>query len=188
MVIGYKKHFDNFKSDPLVRKIGNLLMRHGKKTKAEVILQKIFYTLNEHYPGQALKILYLALFNAQHFSNIKVRPQSKKYRRFSVSKNTGTPFFITGKQGQNMCIRSIFMLGGKYTSNTPLWQNLSQEIVFVATNKSDIIVKSYNSHSLSRLNRRQYNFRFTRKFPHDPECLFAGEDSYISKTSVHKKQ
>ena len=48
-----------FKSDPLVTKMINLLMRHGKRSKAEKILSKAFQVLDKKYPGQALYICLL---------------------------------------------------------------------------------------------------------------------------------
>lgn len=172
MAIKLDSIFDNFNNDPLVKKICNLLMRHGKKTKAEYILQSLFNNLQNNYPGQALDILYLAVLNLQNFGNIRVRPQSKKFKRFVFTRSAGTPYFISPKRSQNLSIRSIFLLSLKFNSNKSLSQNLSQEIIFAATNKSDLLSKRFTTHSLTRLNKRHYNYRWKRKLPFDPEQSF----------------
>ena len=50
--------FLGIKSDPLVEKMINLLMRDGKRSKAEQVLNKVFQVLDERYPGRALHIFY----------------------------------------------------------------------------------------------------------------------------------
>lgn len=154
----------NFENDPLVKKICNLLMRHGKKTKAEFILKKLFVNLHSNYPGQSLEILYLAVFNLQNFGDIRVKLQNKKFRRFNSIKSSGTPHFLSLRQSQNACIRAIFLLSIKSSLNKFVYQNLSQEIVFAATNKSELLLKRFNNHNLARLNRRYYKYRWERKF------------------------
>lgn len=156
---------NNFQSDPLVKKICNLLMRHGKKTKAEFILKNLFVRLHINYPGQTLDILYLAVFNLQNLGDIRPRLQSKKFKRSSSLKNSGTPYFISLKRSQNMCIRAIFLISVKPGMNKSLSQSLSQEIIFAATNKSDIVLKRFNNHNLARLNKRYYKYKWKRKFP-----------------------
>ena len=52
-------YLNRIKSDPLVTKMINLLMRHGKRSKAEKILFKSLEVLDKIYPGQAMHILSL---------------------------------------------------------------------------------------------------------------------------------
>lgn len=177
MVIKYKSFSDSVTGDPLVQKFGNLLMCNGKKTKAELIVKKMFIHLHNNYPGQALNILYLAIFNSQKLSDIKLKLQGKKLRRNNSPKNLGIPYFIRVNRGYNISIRSIFLLGYNSRLNKPLWYNLSQEILLAATNKSGVMSKSLDSHIKSRLNRRQYNYRFRRKLPMDYERAFLVENS-----------
>ena len=165
MVADFNTLLNNFENDPLVKKICNLLMRHGKKTKAEFILRQLFINLHNNYPGQSLEILYLAVFNLQNFGDIRFKPQNKKFRRLNSIKNSGIPRFISFKRSQNMCIRSIFLLSLKSNLNKFLYQNLSQEIIFAATNSGELLLKRFNNHNLTRLNRRYYKYKWKRKFP-----------------------
>ena len=169
MVVITNMLLNNFENDPLVKKICNLLMRHGKKTKAEFILKQLFISLHDNYPGQSLNVLYLAVFNLQNFSDIRLRLQSKKFRRPNSIKNSGTPYFISSKRSQNMCIRAIFILSIKSNSSKFLYKSLSQEIIFAATNKSELLLKRFNSHNLTRLNKRYYKYKWKRKLPFNLE-------------------
>ena len=57
--------FLDIKSNPLVKKMINLLMRDGKRSKAEQVLNKVFQVLDEKYPGRALHIFYFSVFEAK---------------------------------------------------------------------------------------------------------------------------
>ena len=83
-----------FKSDPLVTKMINLLMRHGKRSKAEKVLSKALQALDKEYPGQALHIFYLAIIAVKQDIAVRLKPKPKK-RRNKQSYNVYLPRVIS---------------------------------------------------------------------------------------------
>nr|YP_009672634.1 ribosomal protein S7 [Dictyopteris divaricata]QDB64119.1 ribosomal protein S7 [Dictyopteris divaricata] len=163
--------FECFINDPLVVKMINLLMRDGKKSKGEKILRHIFLFLNDNYPGQALKIFYLAVFNTQTLVGIRAKLKGKKYRRVTTGKESVVPYFVSNQRSQTSAIRAIFIAGKSRSSDHPLWENLSQEFVYAAANSGETIRKRYSTQELIKLNKRSYKFYWRRKLPIDPDRL-----------------
>ena len=95
-----------FKSDPLVTKMINLLMRHGKRSKAEKVLSKALQALDKEYPGQALHIFYLAIIAVKQDIAVRLKPKPKK-RRNKQSYNVYLPRVISPICGISLGIRSI---------------------------------------------------------------------------------
>lgn len=163
MVVLKKKKL-NFKTDPLISKMINLLMREGKKEKAEKFLHKIFCFIEENYPGEALNIFYLAVFHTQLSVAVRLRAQGKKYRRNINTKNVFTPYFLSDTRGQTLAIRSLFISGKNRSLSRPLWQNLSEEFLEAAFNKGSIVEKRYEIHKIAKNNRRLYPSLWIRKY------------------------
>ncbi|CAL8412644.1 unnamed protein product [Dictyota dichotoma] len=168
--------FDQFQEDPLVRKIVNLLTKNGKKSKSEKILIKIFFFIQANYPGQVLRIFYLAIYNSQLFVGIRLKSKGKKYRRSTGSKDSFVPYFIKSNKSQTLAIRSILGVGKQGNSFLNVWENLSQELLDASLIKGETLYHRYNVHNLSGLNRRYYRYRWNRKVPIDLDSLLLLED------------
>nr|QWK44950.1 ribosomal protein S7 [Protohalopteris sp.] len=159
-----KQLYFSFKLDPLILKMVNLLMREGKKEKAEKILYKIFYFLEENYPGEALNILYLAVFHTQTFMGARLKAQGKKFRRKNKVKNIFTPYFLLSTRSQISAIRSLFFSGQNRSLSRPLWENLGEEFLEAAFNKGNIIEKRDEIHKIVKNNKRRYPRLWVRKY------------------------
>ncbi len=164
MVVLKKKLDSNFKTDPLISKMINLLMREGKKEKAEKFLHKIFCFIEENYPGEALNIFYLAVFHTQLSIGVRLKAQGKKYRRNINIKNIFTPYFLSDTRGQTLAIRSLFISGKNRSLSRPLWQNLSEEFLEAAFNKGNVVEKRYETHKIAKNSRRLYPSLWIRKY------------------------
>lgn len=165
MVILKQKQLEyTFKTDPLTSKMVNLLMREGKKEKAEKFLYRIFYFIEESYPGEALHIFYLAVFHTQTFMGVRVKAQGKKYRRKIKVKNIFTPHFLLDTRGQTLAIRALFISGKNRSLSRPLWENLSEELIEAAFNIGNVVDKKYETHKIVRNSKRSYPSLWIRNF------------------------
>lgn len=164
MVILKKTIDHSFKTDPLTLKMVNLLMREGKKEKAEKFLYKIFCFIEENYPGEALNIFYLAVFHTQLLVGVRLKAKGKKKRRNINTKNIFTPYFLSNTRSQTIAIRSLFVSGKNRSLSHPLWQNLSEELLEAALNKGIIIEKRYETHKIAKNNKRLYPSLWIRKY------------------------
>ena len=96
------------KSDPLVAKMINLLMRDGKRSKAEKVLSKAFQVLDRNYPGQAIPIFYLAVMAAKQDIAVRLKPKPKKRKRGKgQSYNVFLPRLISPSCGLALGIRAL---------------------------------------------------------------------------------
>lgn len=169
-------YFQKFQEDPLVKKIVNLLTKNGKKSKSEKILAKIFFFIQSNYPGQVLHIFYLAIYNCQSFVGLRVKPKGKKYRRFTIIKDSFIPYFITSDKSQMLAIRLLLLVGKRKDSFLNVWENLSQELLEASLSRGETLDNRYKTHDLSSLNRRYYKYRWIRKVPVDSDSLLGGAD------------
>lgn len=158
---------NSFLDDPLVKKMVNLLIRDGKKSKAEKLFRKLFLFIQKAFPGQALQIFYLAVFNTQTLVGNRVKPRGKKYRKAFSGKDSFVPHFFSHQRSQTLAIRSLVVAGRKRLTPKPLYENLSYEIIQAALQKSEIVSNKYIVYTQAGLNRRFYRFRWKRSFPGD---------------------
>lgn len=154
----------SFKLDPLISKMVNLLMKEGKKEKAEKILYKIFYFLEENYPGEALNILYLSVFNTQTFIGVRLKAKGKKFRRKIKVKDIFTPYFLLDTRSQYLAIRALFISGQNRSLTRPLWENLSEEFLEAAFYRGNIVEKHYDIHKIANNNKRRYSRLWVRNY------------------------
>lgn len=160
-----------FRNDPLVVKMVNLLMKNGKKSKAEKILDRVFGLLDEAYPGQAINIFYSAVSNVQTLVGVREKPKGKRSRRSLTTKETFVPYFMTDSKSQAMAIRLIFLSVKSSKTTLPLWERLGQELLEVSLKRSDLTSMRSQLRETCDLNRRFYRFCWRRKFPVDPDSL-----------------
>nr|WBP70260.1 ribosomal protein S7 [Scytosiphon lomentaria] len=151
------------KSDPLVKKMINLLMKDGKRSKAEKVLFKSFQALDKDYPGQSINIFYLAIIAVKQDIAIRVKPKPKK-RRTTQSFNVYLPRVISPLRGLSLGIRSILKSSKERSqeSFTPLWESLSQELLKASQDKGDVVAKRYSVSKLAASNRRRVHFNIRR--------------------------
>lgn len=161
-----KKHSAGFlriKSDPLATKTINLLMRDGKRSKAEKVLFKALQALDKIYPGQAIHIFYLAIISAKQDIGVRLKPKSKKGRQ-KQSYNVYIPRIISSDRGLSLGIRSILKVSREKSqiSSLPFWKSLSHELLQASQNKGEVILKKYKVHGLAISNKRKAHFGFRR--------------------------
>jgi small subunit ribosomal protein S7 len=152
-----------FKSDPLVTKMINLLMRHGKRSKAEKVLSKAFQALDKKYPGQAMHIFYLAVIAVKQDIAVRIKPKPKK-RRNKQSYNVYLPRIISPICGLSLGIRSILKASREHSqvSFCPLWESLSQELLKASQDKGEVVTKRYSVNKLAISNKRRVHFSTRR--------------------------
>lgn len=164
VTLKHKQLLYTFKIDPLTSKMANLLMREGKKEKAEKFLYKIFHFIEESYPGEALNIFYLAVFHTQTFMGFRAKAQGKKYRRKIKVKNIFTPHSLSDTRGQTLAIRALFISGKNRSLSRPLWENLSEELIEAAFNVGNVVDKKYETHKIVKNSKRLYPSLWVRNF------------------------
>ncbi|CAM9133653.1 unnamed protein product [Ectocarpus fasciculatus] len=155
--------FNKIKSDPLVTKMTNLLMRHGKRSKAEKILFKALQALDKIYPGQATHIFYLAIIAAKQDIAVRIKPKPKK-RRNKQSFNVYLPRVISPTCGLSLGMRSILKISRERSqlSLLPLWESLSQELLQASQSKGKVVEKRYKVNKLAISNKRKVHFAIYR--------------------------
>ena len=156
-------HIHFLRSDPLITKMINLLMRHGKRSKAEKVLSKALQTLDKEYPGQALEIVYLAILAVRQDVAVRLKPKPKK-RRNKQSYNVYLPRVISPVCGLSLGIRSILKASRErsQTSFSPFWETLSQELLQASQNKGEVVAKRYRVSRLAVSNKRRVHFAIRR--------------------------
>lgn len=157
------KYSLRIKSDPLATKMINLLMRHGKRSKAEKVLSKSLQALDKAYPGQSLNIFYLAIILSKQDISVRLKPKSKKGRQ-RQSYNVYLPRMVSPICGLSLGIRSILKASKERSrlSSLPFWESLSRELLQASQNKGDVIAKKYKIHDLAISNKRRVHFGLRR--------------------------
>ena len=157
-------NFLGIKKDPLVGKMVNLLMKNGKRSKAENVLNKAFQILDGKYPGRALHIFYFGVFEARRDIGIRLKPRAKKRRRantFSVY----LPYAIPAVKGLHLGMRALLDASRKGPSSKYFWENLSQEILEASLGKGEVVTKRYSLNKLADSNKRRVHLGYRRLFP-----------------------
>lgn len=160
MLVKKNKYYSlRFKNDPLVTKMINLLMRNGKRSKAEKVLSKAFQALDKKYPGQALHIFYLAIIAVKQDIAVRVKPKPKK-RRNKQSYNVYLPRVVSPSCGLSLGVRSILKASRERSqvSLSPFWESLSQELLQASQDKGDVVTKRYSVNKLAVSNKRRVHF------------------------------
>nr|QWK44564.1 ribosomal protein S7 [Ecklonia radicosa] len=159
MVNSYKQSitFLGNKSDPLIKKMINLLMRDGKRSKAETVLNKTLQSLDSEYPGRAIDIFYLGIFAVRQDIGVRLKPKPKT-RRNKQSFNVYLPRVISPICGLHLGMRSLLKASRDRSSLSPLWENLSKELLKASQNNGEVIDKRYSLNKLAGSNKRRIHF------------------------------
>ena len=157
-------NFLGIKSDPLVKKMINLLMRDGKRSKAENVLNKAFQALDQDYPGRALHIFYFGVFEARRDIGIRLKPKPKK-RRKTNSYNVYLPYKVSPIRGLTLGMRALLRASRERSLSSPFWENLSQEFLEASQGKGAVVEKRYSLNKLADSNKRRVHFGIRRLFP-----------------------
>ncbi len=156
-------NINNIKNDPLSTKMINLLMRHGKRSKAEKVLSKALEAIDKIHPGHSHHIFYLAILFSKQNISVRLKPKSKKGRR-RQSYNVYLPRIVSSACGLNLGIRSIIKVSEERSrvSSLPFWESLSIELLQASQNKGDVVAKKYKIHDLAVSNKRRVHFGLCR--------------------------
>lgn len=169
MVYNNKNLYDNkesfkflgVKSDPLVKKMINLLMRDGKRSKAENVLGKVFQVLDRKHPGRAMHIFYLGIFEAKRDVGIRLKPKPKT-RSQTNPYNVYIPYMISPMRGLNLGMRAILKASRERSLSAPFWDNLSQEVIQASQGRGEVIAKKYTLNRLAASNKRRAHLNVRR--------------------------
>jgi len=157
-------NFLGVKSDPLVKKMINLLMRDGKRSKAENVLDKAFQALDQKYPGRALHICDLGIFEAKRDVGIRLKPKPKT-RSDANSYSVYIPYMISPIRGLNLGMRAILNASRERSLSSPFWDNLSQEFIQASQGRGEVIAKKYILNRLAGSNKRRAHLSVRRWSP-----------------------
>lgn len=149
--------FLGIKSDPLVKKMINLLMRDGKRSKAENVLNKALQSLDRDYPGRAIHIFYLGILAVRQDIGVRLKPKPKT-RRNKQSFNVYLPRLLSPICGLNLGMRSLLKASRDQSITSPLWENLSKELLKASQNKGEVVNKRYSLNKLAVSNKRRIHF------------------------------
>nr|QWK44985.1 ribosomal protein S7 [Analipus japonicus] len=150
--------------DPLVRKMVSLLMRDGKRPKAEKVLYKAFESIDEDFPGRSLHIFYYGLFEARRDIGIRLKPKPKKRRNVTIY-NSYVPYRISPICGLHLGMRALLKASKERSSSLPFYVNLSQELVEASLGKGDVVAKRYRLNILAESNKRKVHLGVRHTFP-----------------------
>nr|QWK44203.1 ribosomal protein S7 [Akkesiphycus lubricus] len=150
-------NFLGIKSDPLVKKMINLLMRNGKRSKAENVLNQAFQALDKDYPGRAIHIFYLGILAVRQDIGVRLKPKPKN-RRNRQSFNVYIPRVISPICGLNLGMRSLLKASRDRSSSSPFWENLSKELLQASQNRGEVVSKRYSLNKLAISNKRRVHF------------------------------
>lgn len=120
----------SFLKKKLIIKIINHLMIHGKKTKAESILIKIFKLIRQKEKKNPYKVLIKALYNAK--TSIVLRLQKKR----KMVRIVPTP--ITEEKQLNYAVLNIINVSKKKLKMS-IHLQLFKEIINIYNNKGNIV-------------------------------------------------
>nr|UVW81729.1 ribosomal protein S7 [Sargassum horneri] len=157
-------NFSGIKKDPLVGKMINLLMKNGKRSKAEKVLNKAFQILDEKYPGHALHIFYFGVFEARRDIGIRLKPKAKK-RRAVNSFSVYLPHTISPIRGLNLGMRALLASSRRRSGVRPFWDNLSEEILESSLGRGEVVTKRYSLNKLADSNKRRVHLGQLSSFP-----------------------
>nr|YP_009058550.1 ribosomal protein S7 [Sargassum hemiphyllum]AIM19573.1 ribosomal protein S7 [Sargassum hemiphyllum]UDY71297.1 ribosomal protein S7 [Sargassum hemiphyllum var. chinense] len=157
-------NFLGIKKDPLVGKMINLLMKNGKRSKAEKVLNRAFQMLDEKYPGRALHIFYFGVFEARRDIGIRLKPRAKK-RRAVNAYSVYLPYSISPLRGLNSGMRALLVASRRRPSTRPFWDNLSQEILESSLGKGEVVSQRYSLNKLADSNKRRVHLGSLPIFP-----------------------
>ena len=143
--------------DPLLAKMIKLLMRQGNRSKAEKTLNKTYNIIEEKYPGQGLKIIYLGINEAKREVGLRViKHRSKKKSIYYV------PFIVSPIRGLNEGIKAIFKESKKGSAFFPIWENLAEEIIKASLGIGKVVSEKYKINKIAL--RYKYRSHFGRHF------------------------
>nr|YP_009341729.1 ribosomal protein S7 [Sargassum aquifolium]YP_010401938.1 ribosomal protein S7 [Sargassum feldmannii]ALE29495.1 ribosomal protein S7 [Sargassum aquifolium]UQV81113.1 ribosomal protein S7 [Sargassum feldmannii] len=157
-------NFLGIKKDPLVGKMVNLLMKNGKRSKAEKVLNKAFQLLDEKYPGRALHIFYFGVFEARRDIGIRLKPRAKKHRAVNAF-SVYLPYTISSVRGLNSGMRALLAASRRRSASRPFWYNLSQEILEASLGRGEVVSKRYSLNKLADSNKRRVHLGSLPIFP-----------------------
>ena len=157
-------NFMGIKKDPLVGKMINLLMKNGKRSKAEKVLNSAFQLLDEKYPGRALHIFYFGVFEARRDIGIRLKPRAKKRRAVNTF-SVYLPYTISPVRGLNSGMRALLAASRRRSATRPFWDNLSQEILESSLGKGEVVTTRYSLNKLANSNKRRVHLGSLPIFP-----------------------
>ncbi|CAM9118091.1 unnamed protein product [Choristocarpus tenellus] len=142
---------------PCLIKIRNLLIRDGKKSKADRLLVSTFSFLEKSYPGESRSIFYRAISNVQPI--VGVRLKERRGRKKTSNKVSYLPYSISAARSQNIGIRSLIKASRRHSSKL-YYINLAEEFILASQFKGQAIKIKLHIHELAKKNSDFSHFRW----------------------------
>ncbi|CAM9257649.1 unnamed protein product [Discosporangium mesarthrocarpum] len=146
---------------PCIAKMVRLMMRNGKKSKAESVLLSALAEVEQKYPGQSLYIFYAAVANAQPLVGVRKKPIGKGKSRKAASKRKTIyiPYPISAKRSQSLGMRAL-ITSSQERSSLSISKSLSEELIMAAQSLGSAVDKKLSIHKIAKDNRGFTHFRW----------------------------
>jgi len=146
-----KKKFQNpfSYSDPLQSKVVNCIMRRGKKTVAQKILQQVFQELSNRGQKDPLKTFENAL--AKVTPSMEVKPKRVGGSIYQI------PMEVKPKRQQTLSIRWV-LEGARKRKGMPMFKRLALELIDAANETGYAFNKKEDAHRMAQSNKAFAHF------------------------------
>jgi ribosomal protein S7 len=135
-----------YNRDQLVDVCTNYLMRHGKKARAEKMMQEMFLHILEKYPRKHPVTLFAEALD-------KAGPIFRNITTISIGLATITPTPLTEKQRIKKAFLSMTKPAGKKSSSYPFSASLADEVIKAYEGRSGGIQNRESEHKKAITNR-----------------------------------
>ena len=151
------KVFNNYShlKDPVFKKMSNLMMREGKRTKSEKILNESILYLDKICPGEGLTIFYLAIYQCRHEVGLRIKPTPKKRRKKNQLPPVYIPYRINSMKKLTEGMRCLLKSARKEPNTLPFSVNLGKELLKASLNKGDSVSERFRINRIARENKRR---------------------------------
>lgn len=138
-------------SSPILGKFINIMMIHGKKSKACRIIYDSFDILEKQFKEEPLKIFYRALDNAR--PRVVVKPRRVGGATYQV------PMEVSKEKGFSIVMHWIRDYA-RAKKGKPMHRKIADEVSNAYKNEGPIIKKRDDTHKMAEANRAFAHFRF----------------------------
>lgn len=131
-------------ADPLQTKFINCIMKNGKKTLAQKIMQDTFDEMNRKGDNNPLKTFEKAMINATPMMEVRAKRIGGAVYQI--------PIEVTSKRQQSLSIRWI-LAGARKKKGMPMYRRLAGELIDCANETGFAHGKREDSHKMAQSNK-----------------------------------
>ncbi|MCK5460859.1 30S ribosomal protein S7 [Candidatus Gracilibacteria bacterium] len=131
-------------TDPLQQKFVNCIMKNGKKTVAQKILQDTFDEMNRRGEKNVFKSFEIALKNSTPLMEVRAKRIGGAVYQI--------PIEVTGNRQQSLSTRWI-LEGARSKKGQPMFKRLATELIDCANETGFAFGKKEDSHRMAQANK-----------------------------------